>query len=129
MPEKKRPAVLKDRQLKAKVLEFGLHEEMLPLLKRVKGNKSKRTAKTLVKEGPLRILVIALDAGGTLEEHAVDGPFSVQCLMGDVTVRLGSDRHRLRSGDLLVLDAGVSHDAEAKEASALLITITKPNSE
>jgi quercetin dioxygenase-like cupin family protein len=124
MPEKKKPAVLKERELKAKTLDFSLQNEMLPLLQRVRGNKSKRTAKTLVKEGPLRVLVVALDTEGTLEEHKVDGPFSVQCLLGRAVVRLGSDKKELHTGDLLVVDAGVTHDVEALEPSVLLITIT-----
>ena len=124
MPAQKKPAAVKPSDLKAKALDFSLQNEMLPLLQRVRGNKSKRTAKTLVKEGPLRILVVALDTEGALEEHKVDGPFSVQCLLGRVNVRLGSDKKDLRTGDLLVVDAGVTHDVEAVEPSILLITIT-----
>ena len=125
MAEKKEPAVLKVRRLKADVMQFSVHEEMLQLVQRVAGNKSKRTAKTLVKEGPLRVLVVALDAGGKLEEHAVDGPFSVQCLMGRVTAHVAGNNKELMTGDLLVVDTGVTHDIEAKDAAALLITITK----
>jgi quercetin dioxygenase-like cupin family protein len=125
MAEKKEPAVLRMRRLKADVLQFSVHEEMLQLVQRVAGNKSKRTAKTLVKEGPLRVLVVALDAGGKLEEHAVDGPFSVQCLMGRVTAHVAGTDKELRTGDLLVVDTGVTHDIEAKDPAALLITITK----
>lgn len=125
MAENKQPAVLKVRRLKADVMQFSVHEEMLQLVQRVAGNKSKRTAKTLVKEGPLRVLVVALDAGGKLEEHAVDGPFSVQCLMGRVTAHVAGVDKELRTGDLLVVDTGVTHDIEAKESAALLITITK----
>jgi quercetin dioxygenase-like cupin family protein len=124
MAEKKKPAVLKERDLRAKTLDFSIQNEMLPLLQRVRGNKSKRTAKTLVKEGPLRILLVALDTEGTLEEHKVDGPFSVQCLIGRSVVRLGSEKKDLRAGDLLVVDSGVVHDVEAVEPSVLLITIT-----
>jgi quercetin dioxygenase-like cupin family protein len=125
MAENKQPAVLKVRRLKADVMQFSVQEEMLQLVQRVAGNKSKRTAKTLVKEGPLRVLVVALDAGGKLEEHAVDGPFSVQCLMGRVTAHVAGTDRELRAGDLLVVDTGVTHDIEAKESAALLITITR----
>lgn len=125
MAENKQPAVLKVRRLKADVMQFSVQEEMLQLVQRVAGNKSKRTAKTLVKEGPLRVLVVALDAGGKLEEHAVDGPFSVQCLMGRVTAHVAGTDKELRAGDLLVVDTGVTHDIEAKESAALLITITR----
>jgi quercetin dioxygenase-like cupin family protein len=123
MADKKTPAVLASRQLRAQALRFSLQEEMAPLLQRVSGNKSKRTASTLVKQGPMRVLLVALDKGGKLEEHAVSGPFSVQCLLGCAKIRLGSREEELHAGGLLVVDAGITHDVEALEASALLITI------
>jgi len=121
--EKKTPAYLKDHRLKGKALEFEVAAEMSDLVRRVKGNRSKRTAKTLVKEGPLRVLLVALDEGGGLEEHSVDGPFSVQCLLGRAVVRVEGEAHELSTGDLLVVDTSVPHDVQAKEASALLITM------
>lgn len=118
-----KPVILKSRKLKADVLEFTLQKEMMALLQRVRGNKSKRTAKTLVKSGPLRVLLVAIDQGGTLEEHSVDGPFSIQCLIGRAVVRLPGKSKELRVGDLLVVDSGVAHDVEATEAAVLLVTI------
>jgi quercetin dioxygenase-like cupin family protein len=125
LAEKKRPDYLKDHRLKGTVLKFEVASEMGDLVRRVKGNKSKRTAKTLVKEGPLRALVVALDEGGELQEHSVEGPFSVQCLLGRVVVKVEGAKHGLSTGELLVVDAGVPHDVKAEEASALLITIVK----
>ena len=123
--KKKAPAYLKDHRLKGTVLKFEVAAEMGDLVRRVKGNKTKRTAKTLGKEGPLRALVVALDEGGQLQEHSVDGPFSVQCLLGRVVVEVEGEAHELSTGDLLVVDAGVAHDVRATESSALLITIVR----
>jgi quercetin dioxygenase-like cupin family protein len=116
---------LKTRRPKAGISQFSVPEEMVQLVQRVRGNKSKRTAKTLVKEGPLRALVVALDKGGQLEEHSVDGPFSVQCLMGTAVFKAGGEPRELRVGDLIVVDTRVEHSIEAKEATVLLITIVK----
>ncbi|MEX0683697.1 MAG: cupin domain-containing protein [Dehalococcoidia bacterium] len=124
MPERKRPTILDTSKLQADALQFDLQAEMLPLLQRVSGNRSKRTAKTLVKEGPLRVVLLALEKGGNLEEHAVAGPFSIQCLLGKADVTMGKTRKRLATGDLLVVDAGVAHNVDAVEASILLLTIT-----
>ena len=124
MPGKKQPAILDTTKLKADALQFDLQAEMLPLLQRVRGNKSKRTAKTLVKEGPLRVVLAAVEAGGKLDEHAVTGPFSVQCLLGRAEVMMGKTKKRLATGDLLVVDAGIPHEVQAMEACILLITIT-----
>lgn len=123
MPERKRPTILDTSKLQADALQFDLQTEMLPLLQRVSGNRSKRTAKTLVKEGPLRVVLVALEKAGRLEDHAVDGPFSIQCLLGKAEVRMGKTRKRLATGDLLVVDASVTHNVEALEASVLLLTI------
>jgi quercetin dioxygenase-like cupin family protein len=123
LAEKKTPAYLRGHRLKGKALEFEVAAEMSDLVRRVKGNKSKRTAKTLVKEGPLRVLLVALDEGGRLEEHSVAGPFSVQCLLGRAVVSVEGEAHELSTGGLLVVDADTPHDVSAKEASALLITM------
>lgn len=120
----KRPTVLKTRRLQAEVLRVSLHEEMIPLLQRVRGNKSKRTAKTLVKEGPLRVVMVALDEGGALEEHSVAGPFAVQCLLGRARMKIEGRSEELRPGTMLIVDSGVKHDLEAIEPSVLLLTIT-----
>jgi len=124
MPSRKKPTILDTTKLRADALQFDLQAEMLPLLQRVKENKSGRTAKTLVKDGPLRVLIVGLNQGGKLEEHTVAGPFAVQCLLGKVEVTMGKTKKQLATGDLLVVDAGVPHDVEASEGSVLLITIT-----
>lgn len=123
MVQAKRPTILDTTKLRADALQFDLQAEMLPLLQRVKDNKSGRTAKTLVKDGPLRVLMVALNKGGKLEEHAVAGPFAVQCLLGKVEVTMGKTKRQLATGDLLVVDAGIPHDVEAAEGSILLLTI------
>ena len=55
-----------------------------------------RSARTLVKEGALRVTIIGLAAGGTMPEHSANGPISIQLLQGDVTfdvVVLARDEH------------------------------------
>ena len=41
-----------------------------------------RSARTLVKEGPIRLTLIALAPGGDLPEHSADGPVSVHVVDG-----------------------------------------------
>lgn len=82
-----------------------------------------RSATTLVKEGPLRVVLVALGAGGRLSEHRAPGPVSIQALRGDSTLRAGEDRWTLQAGDLVVLPAGVEHAVEATTATLLLVTI------
>ena len=82
MAEKKKITGTKLRPVKGEVHQFAVLGEMTGLLQRVRGNKRKRTASSLLKTGPFRVSVVALDEGGQLEDHAVDGPFTIQCLLG-----------------------------------------------
>jgi hypothetical protein len=74
MAEKKKRTATKLRPVEGQVHQFAVLGEMTGLLQRVRGNKSKRTASSLLKTGPFRVSVVALDEGGQLEDHAVDGP-------------------------------------------------------
>jgi quercetin dioxygenase-like cupin family protein len=123
MPETKKTAAAKLRALDGQVHQFDVPGEMTGLLQRVRGNKSKRTAGRLLETGPVRIQVIAFDEGGELKDNGVDGPYTVQCLIGRVVISVQGREHRLSTGDLLVVDARVAHDIAAQELSALLITV------
>lgn len=122
MPAKKKTDT-QLRPLEAQALKFAVLGEMTSLLQRVRVNKSKKTASPLVKTGPIRVQVLALDEGGELAGRDADGPFTIQCLLGRVSVSVQGRDQRLTTGDLLVVDAGVAHDIRAEEASVLLVTI------
>jgi quercetin dioxygenase-like cupin family protein len=123
MAEKKKTTASQLRPLEAKLLQFELLGEMTGLLQRVRANKSKRSSSVLVKSGPIHVQVIALDQGGELKENKVEGPFTIQCLLGRALISIQGHDQRLSTGDLLVVDAGVTHDITAEEASVLLITV------
>jgi quercetin dioxygenase-like cupin family protein len=123
MPETKKSKAAKLRAVEGQVHQFDVPGEMTGLLQRVRGNKSKRTAGVLAKTGPLRIQVMAFDEGGELKDNGVDGPYTVQCLIGRVVISVQGREHRMSTGDLLVVDAGVSHDVTAQALSALLFTV------
>ena len=123
MAEKKKTTASQLRPLEAKLLQFEVLGEMTGLLQRVRANKSKRSSSVLVKSGPIHVQVIALDQGGELKENKVEGPFTIQCLLGRVSVSVQGHDQRLTTGDLLVVDAGVTHDLTAEEASVLLVTV------
>ena len=97
--------------------------EMTTLLQRVRGNKSKATTTHLVKSGPIRIQVLALDEGGEVNQRDAAGPFTLQCLLGRVSVAAQGSDQRLTTGDLFVADSGIAHDIRAEEPSVLLLTV------
>jgi quercetin dioxygenase-like cupin family protein len=85
-------------------------------------SKTGRAGKTLVKEGPLRVTLVALKKGTTLPSHQVSDPISIQTIRG--CLRLTTDRGDLdvSAGTLIALGPGVTHTAKAHEDCLILIT-------
>lgn len=82
-----------------------------------------RSARTLVKEGPLRVTVIALAANATLPAHSANGPITVQLLDGDITFDVAGKEYPLQRRDLLVVAANVEHSARSTTGGTFLLTV------
>ncbi len=85
--------------------------------------RSGRTARTLVKEGPLRLTMMALAPGGDLPEHSTDGPVTIHVLRGAVTFRALNTDYPLGTGDILALGPGVRHSATSAQGCTFLLTV------
>ena len=82
-----------------------------------------RTARTLVKEGPLRLTLMALAPGGDLPEHQTDGPVSIHILRGSAVFRALDTEYTLDTGDILALAPGVRHAASSAAGCTFLLTV------
>jgi quercetin dioxygenase-like cupin family protein len=115
-----------DRPLSGDVLRFHLGEERGHVNDVVLLERHGRNARTLVKEGPLRVTLVVMRAGGHIAAHRAGGPISVQVLDGDIEFRVGGREHRLAAGDLLVVDAGLEHDVASEAGGTFLLTVVEP---
>jgi quercetin dioxygenase-like cupin family protein len=88
-----------------------------------------RSARTLVKEGPLRLTMVAIGPGGTLPAHSTGGPITIHVLEGEVTVTALEREYPLGSGDLLVLAPGMEHAARSGPGGVFLLTVVHPDPE
>lgn len=109
----------------ASFLEFDLARE-LDELHCEPQPASGQNAKTLVKHDDFRIVLIALRAQTRTGEHETEGRISVHTLRGRIRVRALGRTFDLLPGSLLALDQGLTHDVEALEDSAILLTIAWP---
>ena len=82
-----------------------------------------RSARTLSKEGPLRLTVIALAPNGFLPTHSAEGPVTIQVLEGAVTFTALDQEYPLATGDLLILAPGVQHSARSVGGVRFLLTV------
>ena len=123
MPEQKH-TYLKTHALSGQVLTLDLKGEQVELLERAQAGKAGRAAKTLVKEGPLRVTLAALRKGVSLQEHQVAGAVSLEALRGRLRLRAGGWDVDLRPGSLVVLAPDVKHLVTASSDSVVLITMS-----
>ena len=103
-------------------MEFDLPAEIHRLHAETSWNTG-QNARTLIKYDNFRVVLIALAAEARMPEHKADGRISIHVLSGHIQLRAAGRTFSLRSGGLLALDRGVSHDVQALEESALLLTI------
>ncbi|MEO8563113.1 MAG: hypothetical protein ABI601_13605 [bacterium] len=87
-----------------------------------------RSARTLVKEGALRLTLMGLAAGGDLPAHSTDNPVSIQVLNGDVTFYALDEQYVLAAGDVLVFAARVEHAARSVHGALFLLTVAHMSS-
>jgi len=112
------------QRMDSPVLAFDLTREVAQLLHEEVGwHQGDRNAKTLVKEPDFRVVLIALRAGGRMEEHRAAGRISVQTLVGHVRLQTAGTNVDLPVGRLVSLERDVPHTVEALEESAFLLTI------
>jgi len=111
------------QRLRGDALAFLLPRESETLAVRAQASSSGRAARTLVKEGPLRVTLVALKAGASLQQHQVAGPSSIQALNGMARVETPAGTTVLPPGGLIVLDAGVAHTVTALEPSTLVVSL------
>lgn len=81
------------------------------------------SARTLVREADLRVVLIVMREGAVIKEHQAAETASVHALAGHVRLRLPDRAVELPSGRLLVLEQGLRHDVEALEESTFLLTL------
>jgi quercetin dioxygenase-like cupin family protein len=115
---------LKTHRISGQQVHFRLREELAAQLARAREARTGRTSKTLVKEGPLRMTLVALRKGAHMTKHHVDGQLSIHVLRGRLTIWTEPGTTELSGGDVLMLGDGVEHAVTARTDCAFLITMS-----
>lgn len=105
------------------VVRHDLAEILSELKRRTEYERGDPSGKTLLKVSDLRVLVLALKAGGHMAHHSSSGPIAIHVLHGKVGIDLGDRRMELEANQLLTLHAEIDHAIEAVEDSEMLLTI------
>ena len=81
------------------------------------------TARTLLREEDLRIVLVVVKEGGQIAEHRAAGTVSVHALTGHIQLHLPDKVVDLPAGRLVALERGMRHDVRALAESAFLLTL------
>ena len=84
------------------------------------------TARTLVRDPDLRIVLIVMKAGSRLAGHQANETASIHALSGHFRLQLSDRVVDLHAGSLLVLERGLRHDVASIVESAFLLTLGWP---
>lgn len=114
------------RPLDDRTMHFSLGEEAARLATSDTLERGGRSARTLVKDGPLRVTLIAIAPGGSIAPHRALGPITVQALSGTVRFRAAGQEWLLQPGEMLSLGAGVEHEVGSEPGGAFLLTVAAP---
>lgn len=112
-----------DRPLADDTLRLGIEEELERLAGEEGVPRGSRKARTLIKDGPLRVTLVVLGPGAEIPAHHADGPITIQGMAGSVTVHAGQTAHELSTGDLLAVGAGIQHAVSSRKGGAFLLTL------
>src|SRR5512138_773769 len=79
------------------------------------------TARTLIKNDGLRIVLVEMRAGSRLGWHRTTSPVSIQVIAGALSVLVPGARHLVSAGQLLAIDAEIPHQVEALDHGTFLL--------
>ena len=79
--------------------------------------------KVLVQYPDLQVTLRRMKAGARIPNHHNPGRICVQTVTGHIRMRADGKIFDLPKGTILVLDRAVTHDVEALEESAFLLTV------
>jgi quercetin dioxygenase-like cupin family protein len=107
---------------------FDLTEAARELLGRAGDLAAGRAARTLTPGAgaPLKQTLLAITAGGQLDEHPSPGPATIQVVLGDAVLRAGTEELELHERQWAVLP-DAPHDLRAVTDLAVLLTVVNPS--
>lgn len=112
------------RHLGDPVIIFDLESQLKEIKQEDAWNRNGHNARTLVKHPDFRVVLVAMKKSSQIKEHKVEGRISVQTLQGHIRLQVSGQPVNLPTGNMIALDQALSHDIDALEESAFLLSIS-----
>ena len=118
-PPDLRPA----ERLGAPIIHIELEDELELLRTSDSYGAADHAATTILKRPGIRVVLVALKAGGQMHEHHADSPITIQVLQGRIRFDVGGQTLELQPGHLVCVAESLPHRVLGVEDSAFLLTI------
>ncbi len=106
-------------------MEFALEKEVEELSRSPEWQND-IARKVLVRYPDLQITLRRMKANTRIPDHHNPGRISVQTVFGHIRMHADGKLFDLPQGKVLVLDRAITHDVEALEESAFMLTVAYP---
>lgn len=95
--------------------------EVYDLSSQINAAKDKATFRNIFDNANGGVSLLALEAGQNLAEHLAPAEVMVYVLEGEIEFTLMDQRHKLRTGEFLLMGEGVPHSVTAKDDSKIML--------
>ena len=116
----------KARSMIAPLLRFELAEEAARLRAEAEYLDGDRNAKTLVKAGAFRLVLVAFRIGATFDENDQRGSVALQVLEGRMALRVGEEAIEIAAGEVAVVSPDQPWTADGLGDGLVLIQLSWP---
>jgi quercetin dioxygenase-like cupin family protein len=113
-------------QMSGRGAVFQLADEIRGLRTDLEHTSGERAARTFAKTAGLRVTLVLLKAGATMNPEAIAGGASVQVVAGHLRLQTEGDWRELGPGELVVLAENLREPVTAVDETAFLVTVAWP---
>ena len=82
-------------------------------------------SKTLLDKPTGTLTVFSFDAGQGLSEHTAPFDATVHILDGEAAIVVGGEEHTVKTGELMIMPAGVPHSLRAEQSFKMLLIMIR----
>lgn len=117
-----------DRPEAGPFVHSRLHEEVERLKTEPTWHDGDRNSITLTRRSGLTLVLTVLRAGAVLREHRAPTAATLHVISGRLIVRVGDRLLELGPGEVVTMEPRLTHAAEARSDTALLLTLAEARS-
>lgn len=99
--------------------------QTLTLVDLVDYQEGRVVSRTFAQNNAVSLTLFAFDQGEGLSAHTASGDAFVQILDGEAAITIGDNHVVVKSGEVVVMPAHVSHSLQADKRFKMLLTVVK----